>query len=269
MGFSSLLTICKYSLYSGAGNRFLLSEELPSIQTICSLCEKTKTDGFLFLSPSLCADARLTIFNSDGSRPAMCGNGLRCVIAHLAQRFGRNDISVDTDCGVYSGYFYSWERVLVDMSLPEWHVSTYQLKLANFSHLYEVFFVHTGVPHAVLFFPELTTLDILSLGRFLRHHPQFAPQGVNVNFVEVLGIGKLRLRTYERGLEKESPACGTGAVAATLAVLKCYEWQEERVELFTWHNISMAVNLQQGRVYLEGPVTRFDSPSSSLCYELC
>ncbi|SPN73638.1 Diaminopimelate epimerase,diaminopimelate epimerase,Diaminopimelate epimerase,diaminopimelate epimerase,Diaminopimelate epimerase [Chlamydia serpentis] len=255
MGFYSPSTISNYFLYSGAGNRFLLSEKVPATKELKLLCEETQVDGFLFLKPSSCADARLIIFNSDGSRPTMCGNGLRCVIAHLAVDIGKSEISIETDNGIYSGYFYSWNRVLVDMTLSDWQFSIHELEWSPDPLPEEVFFINTGVPHVVAFVPELGNLDLARLGPFLRNHQIFSPQGVNVNFVQVIGHCELRVRTYERGVERETAACGTGVLASALVASKCYGWNSS-VYIRTWGEASMTVSKSKDRVYLEGPVRR-------------
>ncbi|WP_100934607.1 bifunctional diaminopimelate epimerase/glutamate racemase [Candidatus Chlamydia corallus] len=255
MAFYSPLTISNYFIYSGAGNRFLLGETLPEVEEVCLLCKEAQVDGFLCLKPSSYADAQLIIFNSDGSRPMMCGNGLRCVIAHLANQMGKSDISVSTDSGIYSGRFYSWDRVLVDMTMPDWQFSVHPLESRPDPLPEKVFFIHTGVPHAVVFLPELSTLDLSILGPFLRNHEVFAPAGANVDFVQLLGDCQLRVRTYERGVEGETAACGTGVVASALVAWNYYGWTES-IRINTWGGEPMTVSANGGRIYLEGPVTR-------------
>ncbi|AAD18659.1 diaminopimelate epimerase [Chlamydia pneumoniae LPCoLN] len=255
MAFYSPSTISKYFIYSGAGNRFLLGETLPEVEDVRFLCQETRVDGFLYLKPSSCADAQLIIFNSDGSRPTMCGNGLRCAIAHLASQKGKSDISVSTDSGLYSGYFYSWDRVLVDMTLADWRASVHRLESRPDPLPKEVVCIHTGVPHAVVILPEISTLDLSILGPFLRYHQTFSPDGVNVNFVQILGHCQLRVRTYERGVEGETAACGTGALASALVVSNSYGWKES-IQIHTWGGELMTVSQNRGRVYLQGSVTR-------------
>ncbi|KZN28352.1 diaminopimelate epimerase [Chlamydia pecorum] len=245
---------CRYPIYSGAGNRFFLNTSSPfSPALIRLLCTQAHVDGFLYLEPSQIADAKLTIFNADGSRPTMCGNGLRCAIAYLAQKLEKPQITVATDQGVYSGVYFSWERVLVDMTLPEWNFSSHEIVLSGLGKV-QVFFIHTGVPHLVVFCSEIASIDVAVLGRELRYHPTFAPEGANVNFVEIFSEQQLRIRTYERGLERESAACGTGCIAAVKTALFCGFVKQGEVIVHVSQE-SMKVFIEGERIYLEGPVT--------------
>lgn len=135
---------CRYPIYSGAGNRFFLKTGSPSSPALIRLlCTQAHVDGFLYLEPSQIADAKLAIFNADGSRPTMCGNGLRCAIAYLAQKLEKPQITIATDQGVYSGVYFSWERVLVDMTLPEWNFSSHEIVLSGLGKV-QVFFYPYG-----------------------------------------------------------------------------------------------------------------------------
>ncbi|WP_201456704.1 diaminopimelate epimerase [Chlamydia sp. 17-3921] len=243
----------KHYVYSGSGNRFLLSEECLSISAIRLFCAQVKVDGFLLLESCPTADAKLTIFNSDGSCPAMCGNGLRCVIAHLSQKLGKSNISVITDNGRYSGTFYSWNRISVDMTLSDWKFASYKIQHEIQELPEEMFFIDTGVPHLVLFVSEIFLADIDVWGRSLRYHPKFFPEGVNVDFVEILENQQLRLRTYERGLERESVACGTGAVAAALvAVWRNLLEKDEILVHMSMENVKILFDTSH--VFLDGSV---------------
>lgn len=253
----SLSTTYKKFLYSGAGNRFILSTEacLDSI-LIRALCQEHQVDGVLCVLPSSCADARLVIFNADGSCPSMCGNGLRCAMAHVSALMSKKNIRIETAMGVYSGIVHSLQRVLVDMTLSHWNYHSHQLS-HTISRLPEtVFCIHTGVPHLVVFVDDVTRIPVQEWGQFLRYHEDFSPEGINVNFAQVLSNRELRIRTYERGLERESSACGTGATAVALVADKYYDWQSEEIIVHTRHDVILKIFLNQGRVYLEGPVEK-------------
>ncbi|EPP35378.1 diaminopimelate epimerase [Chlamydia ibidis] len=254
MESSSLSTICSYFVYSGAGNRFILSESCPTIGEIIALCRKTHTDGFLFIQPSSIADIRLIIFNDDGSRPAMCGNGLRCAIAHVAQVSSNDPILVETDSGLYSGRFYSWDRVIVDMTLPDFGLCKCILseKIPGFSD--SVVKVNTGVPHIVVFVDDISKINVDVYGKQFRYHPDFSPDGTNVNFVEIKSKRELYIRTYERGLERESAACGTGATAAAIAMAQQCNWNNVDITAITIENVRIKISMHNGGVYLEAPV---------------
>ncbi|AAP04977.1 bifunctional diaminopimelate epimerase/glutamate racemase [Chlamydia caviae] len=249
-------TIYKPYVYSGAGNCFILSETCPEITTISALCKEEQVDGFLLVLPSSVADAKLIIFNDDGSRPKMCGNGLRCVIAHLSSVLKKEDISVETDSGIYFGKFYSWNRVVVDMTLPDWKYRCHNLTYTIAQLPQEIFSINTGVPHLVVFVDDVSCIPIDLWGSFLRYHADFSPEGANVNFIEAMSSREFRIRTYERGLERESLACGTGATAAALVVAKRYGLSNIQIPIRTWSNIVINISLDRDRVYLEGPVNK-------------
>ncbi len=254
MVFSSPSTISNFRLYSGAGNSFVLGETSLSPEEICVLCAETRTDGYLLIQPSSLADAKMVIFNSDGSRPSMCGNGLRCAIAHVAEAQRKQHISMETDSGVYQGIFYSWDRIVVDMTLDDWQLSLFQLDHGLAFLPRSVGFAHTGVPHLVLFVPDVSSVDVSACGRLLRFHQHFSPDGVNVNFAEVLSPGRLLVRTYERGLERESLACGTGATAVALIAAQVYQWEASAIDICTWGKERLRVSWSAGRTFLEGSV---------------
>jgi diaminopimelate epimerase len=203
--------------YHGAGNDFVLMDLCRSTlhvdfaalaRSICDRRFGIGADGLLLLFPSTVADFKMRIFNPDGTEPAMCGNGLRC-LAHyvLKSRNIFSEVSVETRCGVFR--CRGWEdQIAVRMGWPT--KLFWSLPLEK----YTVYVVDTGVPHAVIFVDRLDAVDVAAEGRFLRFHPRFSPEGANVNFVTVLQGDKLSLRTYERGVEGETLACGTGAAAA-------------------------------------------------------
>lgn len=257
MASCSLLTTCKKFIYSGAGNRFILSTEgSPDSNSICSLCREHQVDGMLCISPSSFVDARLVIFNADGSRPSMCGNGLRCAMAHVSTLVSKESISIETDSGVYSGIVYSFQRVLMDMTRAQWHYRCCQLSHTITGLPKTVFYIHTGVPHLVVFVDDVLQIPVYEWGKFLRYHEDFSPEGTNVNFVQLLSNQELLMRTYERGLERESAACGTGATAVALISSEYYGWQREEVILRTKDSAILKVFFRKGRVYLEGSVVK-------------
>ncbi|MFJ1509125.1 bifunctional diaminopimelate epimerase/glutamate racemase [Chlamydia crocodili] len=256
MASFSRSAIYKPYLYSGAGNRFILSETCPEIATISVLCKEEQVDGFLLILPSSVADAKLIIFNDDGSRPKMCGNGLRCAIAHLSSVLRKEEISVETDSGIYFGKFYSWDRVVVDMTLPDWKYHCHSLSYTISQIPKKIFSINTGVPHLVVFVDNVSCVPIDLWGSFLRYHEDFLPQGTNVNFVEGINSKEFRIRTYERGLERECLACGTGVTAAALVASRRYNLSNTQMRIRTWSDILIKIFLDGDRVYLEGPVNK-------------
>ncbi len=208
----------------GAGNDFVLIDnrsrqvQLQPAQ-IAGLCDRHKgvgADGVLLLvpCPSGKADWAWDFFNSDGSSAEMCGNGARC-FARFVRRLtgGGAPLSFETRAGVISARFQG-DIVTVTLTPPRDLRLRQQVPLS--AGPTEIHSLDTGVPHAVLFVPEADKAMVQPLGAEIRRHPHFAPRGTNVNFVQVLGPGHIRARTYERGVEGETLACGTGVTASAL-----------------------------------------------------
>lgn len=246
-----------YSVYSGAGNRFLLScTDISNVESALHICRTLGLDGVLWVLPSDQADARLVIFNDDGSRPSMCGNGLRCTMAHVAALLSKKEIAIETDSGIYQGIVYSSDRVVVDMTLPSW-----QNRCCLLSHTLpelpsQVVCMHTGVPHLVVFVQDVSKIEMDVHGSFLRNHPDFAPDGVNVNFVQSLEQNRFLVRTYERGVERETLACGTGAVAVALTAFLYGHIEDTTAVIQTWGGEILIVSSCHERIYLEGAVVK-------------
>lgn len=201
---------------SGAGNDFILLPRLPKnwsgpalARRLCDRHDGVGADGLLLVDPKG-RDARVDHWNSDGSA-AFCGNGSRCAAAWLLARSQKNHIDLLTRAGRLSAEKIGGGRLRV--SMPEPSDFKLGLKLGVLGKTYSVDAVRVGVPHAVVFVPSLTTTNVRELGRALRRHRAFGKDGANVNFVRKTGAG-IEMRTYERGVEDETLACGSGIVAA-------------------------------------------------------
>ena len=190
------------------------------------------SDGLILICPSTVADCRMEMYNADGSRGEMCGNGIRCVGKYVAERglSAANPLRVETDAGIKILHFEPRggrvERITVDMGAPildgpripvaaEGRVVDAPLEIG--SHSYRITCVSMGNPHCVLFLPEVEDLDLPHLGPQFEHHP-FFPRRVNTEFVRVDAPNALRMRVWERG-SGETAACGTGACAALVAAV--------------------------------------------------
>jgi diaminopimelate epimerase len=213
-----------FTKMNGAGNDFILIDNRSrSIQLtpeqVVRLCDRHRgagADGVLLLVPcsSGKADWAWDFFNSDGSQAEMCGNGARC-FARFVQRLtgAGNGLTFETIAGVITAVFEG-ERVTVGLTSPKDLCLNDSVALK--SGRTEVHSIDTGVPHAVLFIGNADQAAVQELGHEIRFHPHFAPGGTNVNFVQVLAPGSIRVRTYERGVEGETLACGTGVTASAL-----------------------------------------------------
>ncbi|MFU8781078.1 MAG: diaminopimelate epimerase [Kiritimatiellia bacterium] len=214
----------------GAGNDFIIlnrinsSQPQPTAIRIHNWCQPHTgigADGLILLQSANNAahHFRMTFFNPDGGEAEMCGNGARC-IARFAyeQGIAPPNMKFETAAGVISARV---ERnlVTIDMQIPNHIEFDQQLEIDN--HPLLIDFVNTGVPHAVVICPDLAAIDIPTLGRAIRQHARYAPAGTNVDFIQIAENNTLQIRTYERGVEAETLACGTGiAAAATICILK-------------------------------------------------
>ena len=210
--------------YVGCGNDFILFDNqdlnfphtnLKLIQKLCCRHWGIGADGILLLEPSLQADARMRIFNADGSEAEMCGNGIRCFAARLhALNVNQSSFCIETMHRLIKVHIKN-SHIYVEMGAPQ--NIRWNQKIKCLDRIVEVDYLDTGVPHIVLFVDQIEKVDMSLLGPTLRNHEAWGAKGANVNFVQVLPNNQIKLRTYERGIEGETLACGTGATAAALS----------------------------------------------------
>lgn len=210
----------RFYKYQGAGNDFIMIDNRtqtfsPTTEYVATLCHRRTgigADGLILLENDKQQLFRMRYFNSDGGEATMCGNGGRC-IALFAHHLGIGGLlktfnGVD---GVHQAEILSADATqgevrlqMIDVHDPEIHP--------------DYLFLNTGSPHYVTFIPDVRAIDVFHEGTKIRRSAQFAPiGGTNVNFVEILSDGHIRIRTFERGVEDETLACGTGATASALA----------------------------------------------------
>lgn len=212
---------------NGAGNDFIVIDNRDlsislDAETIEALCDRNRgigADGLLSVEPARKgADFRFRYYNADGGEAEMCGNGARCFgrfTAHLLKEIP-DRVTFETMAGTLAAEMIG-DDVRIAMSEPK------DLKLATGTTIpgldAPLHFINTGVPHVVAFVPggqAFEELDVYTHGSAIRNHQDFAPAGTNANFATVLAPGHLEIRTYERGVEDETLACGTGMVACAL-----------------------------------------------------
>lgn len=209
---------------NGAGNDFILvdNRSLAAKVTpaqVAALCDRHRgigADGMILLVPcaSRKADWAWQFYNSDGSTGEMCGNGARCFARFVQAKTGAaGNLTFETEAGIISASFQG-ELVTVNLTQPRDLRVGDQVTLSTGPAT--VHFVNTGVPHAVLYVSDADKALVAELGPEIRRHPHFGPRGTNVNFVQVLTPGCIRVRTFERGVEGETLACGTGVTASAL-----------------------------------------------------
>jgi diaminopimelate epimerase len=212
----------------GAANDFILlddrSNQFPAHDTawIARMAARRTgvgCEGVILIQSSAQADFRMRFFNPDGHEVEMCGNGARCV-ARLAHDLGiaPADMRIETVAGTIAARVGADGRVTLALTPPkDWRLHRH---LFVQDRWYEYHFVNTGVPHAVIVVENLSEVPVAELGRAIRYHADFAPAGTNVDFVQAAGPDELRVRTYERGVEAETLACGTGMAAVAVVMAR-------------------------------------------------
>lgn len=229
----------EFSFYklSGAGNDFVLfdlkenknlnlNEEL--IRRICDRRFGIGSDGIILINDIPDANFEMTYFNADGTRGSLCGNGARCAIEYADFSGRLENSSADFLCENvrYSGRKLEQEKIKFLLQNPGEKIENISIVTGDYSM--KAWFIDTGSPHVVINVEDikfagqaaeeslsLDELQVLTLGREIRYHEEFAPAGANVNFIELID-NTVFIRTYERGVENETLACGTGSVAGAI-----------------------------------------------------
>ena len=207
----------KFAKYQGAGNDFILVDDRNSTfslgnEEIKKLCDRhfgIGADGLILLQKDENADFKMVYFNSDGREGSMCGNGGRCIV-----RFAE-----DLNLIQNRTHFHAVDGLHEALILGD----VIQLKMANVANVNSYpshLFLNTGSPHHIEFVKEVDAIDVKHLGAQIRYGNPYFDEGSNVNFVEIVEDGSLKIRTYERGVEDETLACGTGISAAAIAAFE-------------------------------------------------
>lgn len=204
-----------FSKYQGAGNDFIVIDyrnpvfDVLDSQFIAHICDRRfgiGADGLMLLKNSDKYDFEMQYFNADGVEGSMCGNGGRCIVS-----FAR-DLKVIQDKTVFLAVDGVHEAII--------HANSVELKMANVEKIDKIgddYILNTGSPHLVRFINQLQDLDVKKIGEKIRWNDTYKEKGININFVEIKN-NEVHIRTYERGVEDETYACGTGAVAAALSL---------------------------------------------------
>jgi diaminopimelate epimerase len=209
---------------NGSGNDFLLIDNREGIvaeermvelvKGVCRRRESVGADGLIFINRSEECDFAWSFFNADGSEAEMCGNGGRCVarFAFLKGIAGPR-MTFKTLAGIISAEV---NGRIVKVLMPNPSEIKKDIDFPTEEGWNSVDFVNTGVPHVIIQVRDLENVRVVEKGRFIRYHDMFAPKGTNANFINVKGKNYLDIRTYERGVEDETLACGTGSIGAAL-----------------------------------------------------
>jgi len=252
---------------SGSGNDFILvdnrSKQIPDEQMIplakglCRRMVSVGADGLIFIEPSAHYDFKWRFFNADGSEAEMCGNGGRCTARFaFLEGIAPSPMTFET----LAGPIQAWvDGPTVKLQLTQPKDLRLDQSIAIDGKTIPFDFLNTGVPHTLIWVEDMENLDVTGLGRTIRFHDHFKPAGTNVNFLQLDSFGRLVVRTYERGVEGETLACGTGAVAAAgVAFFKGKLSSPVRVRTRGGEVLTVHLDGQAGqkidRVYLQGAV---------------
>lgn len=213
-----------FAKMNGTGNDFILINNMSGayemvkerafVAAVCARKLSLGADGLICLEPSGSCDFSWRFFNADGGEADMCGNGARCAARFAVENnIAGPDLAFETRAGVIRAQV-SGSQVRVQLPTPGEPEIGMNVTIDGCEHVLHA--LNTGVPHVVMFVENLENVQVETLGRVIRCHERFAPQGTNVNFVSQGSANMLHIRTYERGVEGETFACGTGSVAAAL-----------------------------------------------------
>jgi diaminopimelate epimerase len=255
---------------TAAGNDFILIDNryrliLPQLYTVVAqkLCNRKYAigaDGLILLEISNIADFKMKYFNADGSHASMCGNGGRAIakFAYDLNIVNSKKIIFETDAGIVNAEIIHNDKVKLYIYDPSDIKSNIKILVENKN--FNIDFINTGVPHAVIFVNNIKEIDVSKYGKLIRYHEQFKENGgTNVNFVEIKNNNTIFVRTYERGVEDETLACGTGITASSIiSILKGFTQSPINIISKGGDNLIVSCNLSKGNptnVTLEGPVS--------------
>jgi diaminopimelate epimerase len=249
---------------SGSGNDFILIDNrdgslavgdiVAFVKSVCERKVSVGADGLIVIESSDKVDFRWRFFNADGSEVEMCGNGGRCAARFaLLRGIAGEKMSFETMAGIIDAEVRG-DVVKLRLTDPRELVMDDEIRIEN-----QVLFVHsinTGVPHVVHFVRDPDDFDVFNTGRAIRRHEHYRPAGTNANFAAVLDDHTLRVRTYERGVEDETLACGTGSVAVALIAAR-KGFVESPVDVRVQSGELLRIHFEQTeggftKVYLEG-----------------
>lgn len=240
----------KFTKITASGNDFIVIdnrkrvfplENKKFIQKLCAIHTGIGADGILLLEKSRKANFKMRIFNPDGGEPDMCGNGARCIglyawkLGLIYRRF-----TIETRAGIIKGEIFLKGNIKIYLNEPK------DIRVSKKIHT-----INTGVPHAIIYTPNINKVNVEKAGRTIRWSKLFQPEGTNVDFVQIIGKNRISARTYERGVEGETLACGTGVMASAIISSLVYKLKSP-VYVETKSGDTLIVNTKE--VSLTGPV---------------
>ncbi len=258
--------IAEFTKMNGAGNDFIVFDnrfyafsvaELSRIaRQVCPRRTGIGADGILALAEHADADYRMIYMNADGSEGTMCGNGARCLARFAFERGIRQTTAhMQTASGICEVHVCADPPVRIYMDAPRNYNGAIKLDQPLPSVITSVHYLWPGTEHIVCFTSDIDPLPVAEWGARLRHDPMLQPEGANINFAmldtDSSGTG-IRVRTYEKGVETETLACGTGAIASVVAAQESNLISPDICDVRMPGGI-LTVGLETDRVYLEGP----------------
>ncbi|GIV27004.1 MAG: diaminopimelate epimerase [Bacteroidia bacterium] len=223
--------ILHFYKYQGAGNDFILLDirskkillNTKQIQFLCDRHFGIGADGLMLLENSNNADFKMVYFNSDGRESTMCGNGGRCIVA-FAKHLGiiQNQTTFEAIDGLH--YAEVLQNNIIRLQMKD---------VDNITNNNEDFVLNTGSPHFVKIVHHLDDINVFEEGRKIRYSPNFNKEGINVNFMEIVNNENIKVRTYERGVENETLACGTGVTACAIIADYILNLKDKKVNVQT------------------------------------
>ncbi|MFC2061854.1 diaminopimelate epimerase [Elusimicrobiota bacterium] len=214
----------KFTKVEAGGNDFILIDRIKAassdidwskaVQSLCKRKTGIGADGVLLLEKDAEHDFVMRIFNPDGQEVEMCGNGARCSAYYYSLKENADNVNFSTIAGIMRAEIGA--NKMVKLSLPDPTGTEIDILIKLEDKEMSVSYINTGVPHVIVETDKIDALDVEKMGRSIRYNERFAPEGTNADFVQVTGKSSLDVRTYERGVEEETLACGTGVIASAV-----------------------------------------------------
>lgn len=248
----------KFDKYNGSGNDFIIIDNRHRVintnisDFVKNICERridVGADGVLLLENSVVADFKMRIINSDGSEAEMCGNGARCIAMYAYQNgiVGKR-MTFETIAGILEAQILDDNNVKVKLPEPYDYKTNIEINLKTGDKL-QGYHLNTSVPHTIIFHNkgDFDKYEVVTIGREIRNHKLFSPAGTNVNFVKTGKNNSIFIRTYERGVEDETLACGTGSTAAAIISAVKYNLKSP-VKVITKSGIELSIHFNDTKI---------------------
>jgi len=200
---------------------YIISENYSEfVKIACNRKFGVGADGVIFIEEDQQTDFWMRYFNADGSEGSLCGNGARCAAKFMSEIINKKELVFKAVGKIYRAEIFD---KTVKLYLPDLSNKIDKLKFDLVEAVISAGFLDTGSPHVVIYesdFPsgkDLQSLDVYKLGKEIRYHKVISPNGANINFVKMISNSQIKIRTYERGVEDETLACGTGSIASAIS----------------------------------------------------